>query len=189
MTEKEKMLAGVLYDANDSELYAERKRAKKLCAEFNKLNGEDDEVQREAAKKIIDTTAAGDTFCFVPPLWCDYGYNTKIGKNFFANHNTTILDCAPVTFGDNVMIGPDCGFYTAGHPLDAKTRNSGLEYAYPITVGNNVWIGGGVRVVPGVKIGNNVVIGSGSVVTKDIPDGVVAAGNPCRVIRKIEEKA
>ena len=127
-------------------------------------------------------------FTILAPFWCDYGYNIEIGENFFANHNCVILDSAKVTFGDNVFIAPDCGFYAAGHPLDVEQRNQGLEYAYPIKVGNNVWIGGGVKVMPGVTIGNNVVIGSGSVVTKDIPDNVLAAGNPCRVIRPITEE-
>lgn len=114
-------------------------------------------------------------------------YNIELGENFYANHNLVILDGAKVTFGDNVFVAPNCGFYTAGHPLDYERRNAGLEYAYPITVGDNVWIGGGVQVMPGVTIGSNVVIGGGSVVTKDIPDNYVAVGNPCKVIRPITE--
>lgn len=109
-----------------------------------------------------------------------------MGENFYANHNLTILDCTKVKFGDNVFIGPNCSFYTAGHPLDAKQRNEGLEYARPVTVGDNVWLGGNVVVLPGVSIGNNAVIGAGSVVTKDIPDHSVAVGNPCKVIKNIE---
>lgn len=120
-------------------------------------------------------------------FWCDYGYNIKLGENFYSNHNLVILDCAAVTFGDNVFVAPDCGFYTAGHPIDTERRNMGLEYAYPITVGDNVWIGAGVRVMPGVTIGDNVVIGGGSVVVKDIPSDSVAVGNPCRVIRPITD--
>ncbi|MBQ0059589.1 MAG: sugar O-acetyltransferase [Lachnospiraceae bacterium] len=121
------------------------------------------------------------------PFYCDYGCNISVGDNFYTNHNVTILDGAPVTFGDNVFIAPNCVFSTAGHPIDAEQRNQGLEIALPITVGNNVWIGTQVSVLPGVTIGDNTVIGAGSVVNKDIPSGVVAAGNPCRVIREITE--
>jgi acetyltransferase-like isoleucine patch superfamily enzyme len=110
------------------------------------------------------------------PFYCDYGYNIEIGENFYTNHNVVILDCAKVTFGDNVFVAPNCGFYTAGHPLDAETRNKGLENAKPITIGNNVWLGAGCSVLPGVTIGDNAVIGAGSVVTKDIPAHVLALG-------------
>ena len=121
------------------------------------------------------------------PFWCDYGCHIRVGREFFANHNMVILDAAPVTFGDHVFVAPNCGFYTSGHPIDAERRDRGLEYAYPITVGDHVWFGAGVHVMPGVTIGSNVVIGAGSVVTRDIPDGSVAVGNPCRVIRPITE--
>ena len=133
-------------------------------------------------------TTKGD-FSIVAPFWCDYGYNIHIGRNFFANHNTVILDGGKVVFGDNVFIGPNCGFYTAGHPIDAESRNKGLEYAYPIVVGNDVWIGAGVHVMPGVTIGSNVVIGGGSIVVKDIPDNCIAVGNPCKVIRRIQQSS
>lgn len=186
MTEKEKMLAGLVYDANyDEELLAERRLCDEKCYDFNHLRPSQIKEKEEIIRDLLGK--AGEDFVILAPFWCDYGYQIEIGKSFFANHNCVILDEAKVTFGDYVFIGPDCGFYTAGHPLDAEQRNLGLEYARPITVGNNVWFGGGVRVMPGVTIGNNVVIGSGSVVTKDIPDGVVAAGNPCRVIRPITE--
>ena len=187
MTEKEKMLAGMLHDANnDKELIEERVRAKDMCYEYNNLKPSDVKNQEKLLRKLLGKTK--DNFCIIAPFWCDYGYNIEIGENFFANHNCIILDGGKITFGNNVFIAPDCGFYTASHPIDYERRNQGLEYAYPITIGDNVWIGGGVKVMPGVTIGDNVVIGAGSVVTKDIPENVVAAGNPCRVIRQITDE-
>lgn len=184
MTEKEKMLKQMMYDANyDKVLIEERIQAKELCYEFNMLRPSETEKQTEILKKLLGKTKKA--FCITAPFWCDYGYNIEVGENFYANHNLVILDGAKVTFGDNVFIAPNCGFYTAGHPIDFERRNQGLEYAYPITVGDNVWIGGNVCVMPGVTIGNNVVIGGGSVVVKDIPDNCVAVGNPCKVIRTI----
>lgn len=186
MTEKEKMLHGILYDANnDPDLLRERAAAKDLCYEFNHLRPSDTVGQAEILTKLLGKIHG--SFTVIAPFYCDYGYNITLGDNFFANHNTVILDCGKVTFGNNVFIGPNCGFYTAGHPIDSHRRNAGLEYAWPITVGDNVWIGGGVQVLPGVTIGSNVVIGAGSVVNKDIPDNCVAAGNPCRVLRPITE--
>ena len=188
MTEKEKMLRQVLYDANnDTDLIEERKVAKDLCYDFNHLRPSDTIEQQRIMRQLLGKTA-GDNFCIVAPFWCDYGYNIEIGENFFANHNTVILDGAKVTFGNNVFIAPNCGFYTAHHPIHKDPRNELLEYARPITVGNDVWFGGNCVVVPGVTIGSNVVIGAGSVVTHDIPDNVVAAGNPCRVLRPIGDK-
>ena len=187
MTEKEKRDKGVLYDANyDAALGAEMLKCKDICFEFNSLKPSETEKKNKIIKKLFGKTKG--SFNILAPFWCDYGYNIEVGENFFANHNCVILDGAKVKFGDNVFIAPNCGFYTAGHPIDAKRRNAGLEYAYPITVGNNVWIGGGVQVMPGVKIGNNVVIGGGSVVTHDIPDGVIAVGNPCKLLRPITVK-
>lgn len=184
MTEKEKMLKQMMYDANyDKALIEERTQAKELCYEFNMLRPSESERQTELLKKLLGKTKGA--FCITAPFWCDYGYNIEVGENFYANHNLVILDGAKVTFGDNVFIAPNCGFYTAGHPIDFERRNQGLEYVYPITVGDNVWIGGNVCVMPGVTIGNNVVIGGGSVVVKDIPDNCVAVGNPCKVIRTI----
>ncbi len=186
MTEKEKMQKQLLYDANyDRDLLTERSKAKDLCYEYNHLRPSDEENQQAIMKRLLGKTKGA--FTIVAPFWCDYGYNIEIGENFFANHNTVILDGGKVTFGDNVFVAPDCGFHTAGHPIDFERRNKGLEYAYPITVGDNVWIGAGVQVMPGVTIGSNVVIGGGSVVVKDIPDDSVAVGNPCKVIREITE--
>ena len=184
MDEKEKMQSGVLYDANnDYTLFKDRIRCKSLCHKYNNLPPEKIQKRKKLLKKIIGKTK--ENFWIEQSFWCDYGYNIELGENFYANHNTVILDCAKVKFGDNVFIGPNCGFYTAAHPLDSETRNTGQEYAKPITVGNNVWIGGNVCVMPGVTIGDNCVIGGGSVVTKNIPSDVVAVGNPCRVLKKI----
>lgn len=186
MTEEEKMRQGLLYDANyDEELLAERRRCKELCFEYNRLSPAREDERRALIRRLLGRT--GRRFEINAPFWCDYGRNVEIGENFYANHNCIILDGAKVVFGDNVFVGPNCGFYTAGHPLDAGLRGRGLEYAKPITVGDNVWIGAGVSVLPGVTIGSGSVVGAGSVVNRDIPAGVVAAGNPCRVIRPIAE--
>lgn len=186
MTEKEKRDLNILYDANnDPKLIKELMSCKKKCYEYNNLSPDDADKRKELLKSLVNIK--GDVL-IQSPFYCDYGYNIVLGNNFYANHNCVMLDGAKITFGDNVFVGPDCGFYTAGHPLDSKRRNAGLEYAYPITVGDNVWFGGGVKVMPGVVIGNNVVIGSGSIVTKDIPDNVIAYGNPCRVIRELTEE-
>lgn len=187
MTEKEKARAGMLYDANyDKELEGERIACKDLCAQYNHLLPSQEVERKALIKKIFAKT--GDSFWIEQNFWCDYGYNIEIGENFYANHNLVILDGAKVTFGDNCFIAPNCGFYTAGHALDVEQRNQGLEIAWPITVGNNVWFGGNVVVLPGVTIGDGAVIGGGSVVNKDIPSEVLAAGNPCRVIRSITEE-
>lgn len=187
MTEREKMERGLLYDANfDKELLEVRTRCKDLCFFYNQLKPSLVSEQQKTIRQIFGKT--GSRFYITSPFWCDYGYNIEIGENFYTNHNCIILDGAKVTFGDNVFIAPNCTFSTAGHPLDSQQRNQGLEYAYPITVGDNVWIGASVTVLPGVTIGSNTVIGAGSVVNRDIPDGVVAVGNPCRVLRKITEE-
>ncbi|MDE5861919.1 MAG: sugar O-acetyltransferase [Ruminococcus sp.] len=185
MTEKEKQQAGELYNGNDKELVAERINVKKLCIEYNSATYNDFQKKERLLSRII--AFKGENTWIEPDFFCDYGYNIMLGDNFYSNHNLVIIDCAEVIFGDNIFIGPNCGFYTAGHPLDYKVRNTGLEYAKPIKVGSNVWFGGNVCVMPGVTIGDNVVIGGGSVVTKDIPSGVVAVGNPCRPVKEIPE--
>lgn len=190
MTEKDKMLSGELYDANNDEaLLAERAHAKELCYDFNQLRPSDAAGQRAILRELLGEV--GEGACVTAPFWCDYGYNIELGENFFSNHNLVVLDGARVTFGDNVFVAPNCGFYTAGHPVDAALRRQGIEYARPIRVGHDVWIGAGVHVMPGVTIGDNVVIGGGSVVVRDIPSNCVAVGNPCRPIRYLEvgEKA
>ncbi len=184
MSEKEKMLNGELYDANnDKALIEERIKCKVLCHKYNNLSPDKTNEREELIKKIIGKTKG--KFLIEQPFMCDYGYNIEIGKNFYSNHNLIILDCAKVTFGDNVFIAPNCAFYTAYHPLDYKTRNKGLESAKPIKVGNNVWIGGNVVILEGVTIGNNVVIGAGSIVTKDIPDNSLAFGSPAKKIKEL----
>lgn len=185
-TEKMKAKAGLLYDANyDDELLEERKACADMTHRLNSLLPSEEEERKKVLYKLLGKHK--NQFTIVSPFFCDYGYNIEIGENFFMNMNCVILDGAKVCFGDNVFIAPNCGFYTAGHPLDVERRNKGLEYARPITVGNNVWIGGHVCVLPGVTIGDNTVIGAGSVVTKDIPANVLACGNPCRVVRTLSE--
>ena len=187
LTEKEKMLAGMLYDADhDEELVQDRIRAKDLCYDFNQLRPSQLEEQKKIMKKLLGKTE--ETFQIIQPFWCDYGYNIEIGKNFFANYNCTILDVAKVKIGDNCQMAPNVAIYTAGHPVHPAARNSAYEYGIEVTIGDNVWIGGNTVILPGVHIGDNVVIGGGSVVTKDIPDWSIAAGNPCKVIRKITEE-
>lgn len=186
MQEKDKMLSGMLYNANQEELVRERRRAKQYCDKFNRLSPVKEEKQRKLLRRLLGS-AEGE-FTILPSFWCDYGYNIHLGNHFFANHHLVILDCAKVSFGDNVLIGPNCGFYTAGHPKNTELRNQDLEYAYPIAVGDNVWFCGGVQVCPGVRIGSNVIIGAGSVVIHDIPSNVIAAGNPCRVIRRLADE-
>lgn len=187
MTEKDKRDAGLVYDANnDLQLIEERNRCKEKCFQLNNMSPSQNEARDKLIRELIGKT--GDRFEILSPFYCDYGYNIEIGENFFANHNLVVLDGAKVTFGDNVFIGPSCGFHTAGHPIDTRRRNAGLEFALPIKIGNNVWIGAGVIVLPGVSIGDNTVIGAGSVVSRDIPSDVVAVGNPCRVIKQLSVK-
>lgn len=183
MTEWDKMISGQLYNAETPRLQAMRWRAAELCHRLNLLSPNQMEERQALFKELLGSIQG--SFTINPHFFCDYGVNITIGDQFYANYNCVILDCAPVVFGDHVFIAPNCGFYTAGHPLDAPTRNSGLEFAKPITVGDNVWIGGNVVVLPGVTIGSGSVIGAGSVVSRDIPPDVIAVGNPCRPIKPV----
>ncbi len=186
MTEKEKQLAGLLHNANyDAQLQKEMKECKAKCFVYNQTNPLDEEKKAVLLQQLFGKV--GKDAVILSPFHCDYGYRIEVGEHFFMNHGCVILDGAKVRFGDNVFVAPNCGFYAAGHPIDTQRRNEGLEYAYPITIGNHVWIGGGVQILPGVTIGDHVVIGAGSVVNKDIPSHVVAAGNPCKIIREISE--
>lgn len=186
MTEWEKAQAGYLYDANyDQEIVEARTRCADLCYEFNNCKPSDVKRQQELLHQILGEIKG--ELVVTAPFYCDYGFHISVGDHFYTNHNCTILDGARVTFGDYVFIAPNCVFSTAGHAIDAAQRDKGLEIALPITVGSHVWIGANVSVLPGITIGDNTIIGAGSVVTKDIPSGVVAVGNPCRVLRKITE--
>lgn len=181
------MMNGIIYDANyDPQLIEERLNCKEMCHDYNNLRPRDTAGRESLLHRLLGEVKGN--ILIEQPFYCDYGYNIKVGRNFYANHNLVILDGATVTFGDNVFIAPNCGFYTAGHPIDANDRNKGLEYARPINIGNDVWIGADVSVLPGVTIGDNCVIGAGSVVTRNIPSNSVAVGNPCRVIKSIPPK-
>lgn len=184
MTEKEKMLSGQLYDASDAQLIKERKRARLL---FQQINRQDDTQLKSRLgqmKTLLGTV--GKRFYFEPPFYCDYGSNIHLGDNVFFNFNCCFLDVMEICFGNNVMLGPNVQLYTATHPMNKHERSTMLEYAKPIKIGNDVWIGGGAIICPGVTIGNGVVIGAGAVVTKDIPDDVFAGGNPAKVIKTID---
>jgi len=186
MTEKEKVQQGLLYNPNrDEELQNDMDNAKRELYGYNNLPPWEKEKRADFLRNFLGKI--GENGVIHSPLYCDYGYNVEIGNNFFANMNLVILDGAKVTIGDNVFVAPNVGIYTAGHPLEVEPRNEGVEYAYPVTIGNNVWIGAHVAILPGVTIGDNSVIGAGSIVSRDIPSGVLAVGNPCRVIRKIRE--
>ncbi|MTT30767.1 acetyltransferase [Terrilactibacillus sp. BCM23-1] len=183
-SEKEKMIAGEYYRAGDPELVADNKRARELLRTFNHISESDVEQRTNILKQLLGST--GEKIYMESNFHCDYGYNIHVGERFYANFDCTILDVCPVRIGDNCMLAPGVHIYTASHPLDAEERISGIEFGKPVTIGNNVWIGGKSIINPGVTIGDNVVIGSGSVVIKDIPDNVVVAGNPARIIRKLK---
>ena len=184
MTEKDKMLFGEMYNPMDPQLVEDRLKARILFQEINQIN-DNDKVKRDATfYKLINNAKKG--LWIEPPFYCDYGYNIKAGKNIFMNFNCCILDVAEVQIGDNCMMGPNVQIYTAIHPLEFKERNSGREFAKPISIGKNVWIGGNAVICPGVNIGNNVVIGAGSIVTKSFPDDVFIGGNPAKIIKSID---
>lgn len=180
------MLAGLPYKAWLDGLSEERMENKKRIYRYNSLSPEQGEEQAALIKEIIGK--CGENIWIETPFHCDYGWNIEVGENFFANYNLTILDVGKVIIGKNAQIAPNVSIYTAGHPVHPDSRNTGYEYGIGVTIGDNVWLGGNTVINPGVTIGNNVVIGAGSVVTKDLPDDVIAVGNPCRVLRKITEE-
>ncbi|HLO50987.1 MAG TPA: sugar O-acetyltransferase [Kamptonema sp.] len=182
-TEKHKMLAGELYWAGDAELTRDRKRARRLARLYNSTTEEETAKRLDIIKELFGSV--GEKIEIEPPFYCDYGSNINIGNGFYMNFGGVILDCNQVNIGDNLLCGPNVQIYTAYHPTDPEIRLSGKELAAPIYIGNNVWIGGGSIICPGVTIGDNTTIGAGSVVVKDIPANVVAVGNPCRVIRHL----
>ena len=186
-TEKEKMLSGELYDGGDAQLVKEREHARRLTRLFNQTLETEYNERRSLLKSLFG--AIGDQIYIEPTFRCDYGSNIYVGDNFYANFDCVILDVAEVRIGANCFMAPGVHIYTAGHPLDPDIRNSMLEYGYPITIGDNVWIGGRAVINPGVTIGNNVVVASGAIVTKDVPDNVVVGGNPARIIKHIDVKS
>ena len=184
MTEKEKMLAGLVYDAITPELIAELQATREVLHEFNMLRPSETQRMKEILKGLLGHTG-DDYFLINQPFRCDYGKQISIGKRFFANFNFTVLDEARVTIGDDCFIGPNVSIYTACHSTDPVERNSRQEWAKPVSIGHNVWIGGSVTILPGVTIGDNVTIGAGSVVVGDIPPNIIAVGNPCKVIKNL----
>lgn len=182
MTEREKMTAGLPFFTGDPQLMEDKKHARQLAEEFNH-SPEEPELRTALLNRLFGSCGEG---AFIkPPFHCDYGYNIHIGEHFFANFDCVFLDAAPITIGNNVMVGPKTCIYAIGHPLDAEERKRSIGLPSPVTIGDNVWLGGGVTILPGVTIGENTVIAAGSVVTKDVPANVVAAGNPARVIKNL----
>jgi maltose O-acetyltransferase len=184
MTEKEKMLSGMVYSAIDDQLLKELNEVKEIIHEYNALKPSQTLRRFQILKDLLGHVA-DEEIIVNQPFYCDYGKQIRVGKRFFANFNLTILDEARVTIGDDCFIGPNVSIYTACHSTDPVERNTRREWAEPVTIGDNVWIGGSVTILPGVTIGSNVTIGAGSVVTRDIPDNVVAVGNPCKVIKNL----
>ena len=183
MTQKDRMLAGKLYRVDET-LAAELRSARELLQQFNQST--DAAQRRDVLDRLLGGT--GENLYIEPPFRCDYGANIYVGNNFYANFECIILDQCPIRIGDNVLFGPRVSLYSAGHPIDAQIRNSYLEFGKPITIGSDVWVGGDTVILGGVTVGSNVVIGAGSVVTKDIPSGCIAVGNPCHVLRRITEE-
>jgi maltose O-acetyltransferase len=183
-TQRERMVAGQLYDPMDPELAAARQRARELCRQFNASGETNVALRREFLGALL--AAGADTAIIEPPFFCDYGFNIRLGERVFFNFNCVVLDVCPVEIGSFTMFGPAVQIYTPMHPLNAEQRR-GSEFGKPVHIGADVWVGGGALILPGVRIGSRSVIGAGSVVTRDVPDGVFAAGNPCRVIREITE--
>lgn len=184
MTEKEKMLAGMTYSAVDLQLLEELNTVKEIIHRYNSISPSATKERLSILKGLLGHIG-DDEIIINQPFYCDYGKQISVGRRFFANFNLTILDEARVTIGDDCFIGPDVSIYTACHSTDPVERNTRMEWAEPVTIGHNVWIGGSVTILPGVTVGNNVTIGAGSVVTKDIPDNVVAVGNPCKIIKRL----
>ncbi len=183
MNEKQKMLAGQLYDPLDPVLCAERVKARELCLRLNQAPECDTALRRHLLDELLGYQ---NDVWMQPPFYCDYGSNIKLGRKVFFNFNCVVLDCMAVEIGSHTLFGPAVQIYTATHPLDAAERRAGREYAKPVTIGEDVWVGGGAVICPGVTIGDRAIIGAGSVVTKNIPADVIAAGNPCRVIRPLD---
>jgi maltose O-acetyltransferase len=184
VTEKDKMLSGEIYDATDPQLTAERRRARDLCKALNESHDSEQELRERIIRELFGT--AGDAIWIEPPFYCDYGSNITLGSKVYFNFNCVILDPAPVIIGSNVLFGPGVQVYTATHPMNASDRRTWREFAQPVKIGSDVWVGGGAILCPGVRIGSQSVIGAGSVVTDDIPEDVFAAGNPCRLIRRLD---
>ncbi|MEX2513840.1 MAG: sugar O-acetyltransferase [Cyclobacteriaceae bacterium] len=182
-TEKEKMLAGELYLASDGQLSSERLTTRKLIKVFNDSFPNEIEKRQELCRELLGKV--GKEFWIEPPFYCDYGYNISVGDLVFFNFNCTILDVTPVVIGDRCLFGPNVHIYAATHPLDAKIRGSLLEFGQPITIGSDVWVGGGAIICPGITIGDRSIIAAGAVVTKDVPEDTVVGGNPARVIKTL----
>jgi len=182
-TEKQKMLDGELYNALDKEISDERLTARLLIKQLNETAEDEPKRRAKILRQLLPN--APETLWIQPPFYCDYGYNIKMGERVFFNFNCVVLDVTYVTIGDRTLFGPNVQIYTATHPIDFSERATGLEYAKPISIGEDVWVGGSTVICPGVNVGDRVVIGAGSVVTKDIPSDVFAAGNPCKVIRHL----